>query len=96
MCLDHSDHHVLYAFRLIQRMGRTGRKRSGRIVVLVTEGKEERVSVLLPSHHMYSIDAYICVCSSSLFAKFGGWYSDLMCKSMEAAELCRTDTEKLE
>ncbi|XP_076312701.1 FA complementation group M [Tachypleus tridentatus] len=28
--------------RLIQRMGRTGRKRQGRIVVLVTEGKEEQ------------------------------------------------------
>ena len=29
--------------RLIQRMGRTGRKRQGRIVMLVTEGKEEQV-----------------------------------------------------
>ena len=29
--------------RLVQRMGRTGRKREGRIVVLVTEGQEERV-----------------------------------------------------
>lgn len=29
--------------RLVQRMGRTGRKRNGRIVVLVTEGKEEQV-----------------------------------------------------
>lgn len=29
--------------RLVQRMGRTGRKRDGRIVVLVTEGKEEQV-----------------------------------------------------
>ena len=28
--------------RLVQRMGRTGRKRDGRIVVLVTEGLEER------------------------------------------------------
>nr|XP_039253780.1 Fanconi anemia group M protein-like isoform X1 [Styela clava] len=28
--------------RLVQRMGRTGRKRKGRIVMLVTEGKEER------------------------------------------------------
>ena len=28
--------------RLVQRMGRTGRKRAGRIVVLVTEGKEEQ------------------------------------------------------
>ena len=28
--------------RLVQRMGRTGRKRDGRIVVLVTEGAEER------------------------------------------------------
>jgi len=29
--------------RLVQRMGRTGRKRHGRIVMLVTEGKEEQV-----------------------------------------------------
>ncbi|KAL3246877.1 hypothetical protein MRX96_057384 [Rhipicephalus microplus] len=28
--------------RLVQRMGRTGRKREGRIVVLLTEGKEEQ------------------------------------------------------
>lgn len=29
--------------RLVQRMGRTGRKREGRIVVLVTKGKEEQM-----------------------------------------------------
>lgn len=29
--------------RLVQRMGRTGRKRQGRIVMLVTQGKEEQV-----------------------------------------------------
>ena len=29
--------------RLIQRMGRTGRKRSGKIVVFINKGKEERV-----------------------------------------------------
>nr|XP_018669630.1 Fanconi anemia group M protein homolog isoform X2 [Ciona intestinalis] len=28
--------------RLVQRMGRTGRKRNGKIVMLITEGKEER------------------------------------------------------
>ena len=31
--------------RLVQRMGRTGRKREGRIVMLVTEGKEEQVGM---------------------------------------------------
>lgn len=31
--------------RLVQRMGRTGRKRQGRIVVILAEGREERVSV---------------------------------------------------
>jgi len=31
--------------RLVQRMGRTGRKRQGRIVMLVTQGKEEQVRV---------------------------------------------------
>lgn len=30
--------------RLVQRMGRTGRKRQGRIVMLMTEGKEASVS----------------------------------------------------
>ena len=30
--------------RLVQRMGRTGRKREGRVIILLTEGKEERVS----------------------------------------------------
>ena len=30
--------------RLVQRIGRTGRKRKGRIVVIVAEGKEEQVS----------------------------------------------------
>ncbi|KAL8589791.1 hypothetical protein ACOMHN_020794 [Nucella lapillus] len=29
--------------RLVQRMGRTGRKRQGRIVMLMTEGKEEQI-----------------------------------------------------
>ena len=29
--------------RLVQRMGRTGRRRSGRIVVIVAEGREEQV-----------------------------------------------------
>lgn len=32
--------------RLIQRMGRTGRQRQGRIVVILAEGREERVSSL--------------------------------------------------
>lgn len=31
--------------RLVQRMGRTGRKRQGRIVVILAEGREERVGV---------------------------------------------------
>lgn len=30
--------------RLVQRIGRTGRKREGRIIILVTKGKEEQVS----------------------------------------------------
>lgn len=31
--------------RLVQRMGRTGRKRQGRIVVILAKGREERVGV---------------------------------------------------
>lgn len=33
--------------RLIQRMGRTGRKRQGRIVVIVSQGREEQVIGIL-------------------------------------------------
>lgn len=33
--------------RLVQRMGRTGRRRQGRIVVILAEGREERVSAWL-------------------------------------------------
>eukprot|EP00095_Tigriopus_kingsejongensis_P003009 maker-scaffold170_size291898-snap-gene-0.16 protein:Tk03009 transcript:maker-scaffold170_size291898-snap-gene-0.16-mRNA-1 annotation:"hypothetical protein LOTGIDRAFT_127429" len=39
--------------RLVQRMGRTGRKRAGRIIVLVTEGKEEQTY----NQSMYSKNA---------------------------------------
>ena len=39
--------------RLVQRMGRTGRRRQGRIVMLVTEGKEEQVCSCL----LYTSDA---------------------------------------
>ena len=35
--------------RLVQRMGRTGRKRKGRIVMLLTKGKEEQVSTRGPA-----------------------------------------------
>lgn len=36
--------------RLVQRMGRTGRRRQGRIVLILAQGREERVSTssLLP------------------------------------------------
>lgn len=43
--------------RLVQRMGRTGRKRDGRIVVLVTEGKEEQV---LNKQFLYTWFPYDC------------------------------------
>lgn len=36
--------------RLVQRMGRTGRRRQGRIVVILAEGREERVRVCLELH----------------------------------------------
>lgn len=48
VCYDASNSPI----RLVQRMGRTGRKRNGRIVILVGEGKEEAVSSLI------SIDLY--------------------------------------
>eukprot|EP00112_Aurelia_sp_Birch-Aquarium-sp1_P016270 Seg3676.1 transcript_id=Seg3676.1/GoldUCD/mRNA.D3Y31 product="Fanconi anemia group M protein" protein_id=Seg3676.1/GoldUCD/D3Y31 len=39
ICFDASNSPI----RLVQRMGRTGRKRAGKIVILVTEGKEDQV-----------------------------------------------------
>jgi len=39
--------------RLVQRMGRTGRARSGRIIFLLTQGKEERVCKM---EHMVSLN----------------------------------------
>ena len=38
--------------RLVQRMGRTGRKRQGRIVIILAEGREERVSVFYSDLHL--------------------------------------------
>lgn len=35
--------------RLVQRMGRTGRRRQGRIVVILAEGREERVRIFTNS-----------------------------------------------
>lgn len=35
--------------RLVQRMGRTGRKRKGRIIMLLTEGREEQVMCIVGS-----------------------------------------------
>lgn len=40
ICFDVSQHSPI---RLVQRMGRTGRKRDGHIIVLVTHGKEHEV-----------------------------------------------------
>lgn len=42
--------------RLVQRMGRTGRKRQGRIVIILAEGREERVSVSYGDSHLKTID----------------------------------------
>ena len=39
VCFDSSNSPI----RLVQRMGRTGRKRDGKIVFLVSKGKEEEV-----------------------------------------------------
>lgn len=39
VCFDSSKSPI----RLVQRIGRTGRKRAGRIVMLIAEGKEEQV-----------------------------------------------------
>lgn len=41
ICFDVSQHSPI---RLVQRMGRTGRKRDGHIIILVTDGKEYEVT----------------------------------------------------
>lgn len=33
--------------RMIQRIGRTGRRKNGEVVILVTKGKEEQVTLLI-------------------------------------------------
>jgi superfamily II DNA/RNA helicase len=45
--------------RLIQRMGRTGRKREGRIIILLTEGREEQTykTSLAKKKNIYKIIA---------------------------------------
>lgn len=58
--------------RLIQRMGRTGRKRDGRIVILVTEGKEEQVLSHLVVHCSMHVKLSLFM---SLFIHVAGCYS---------------------
>lgn len=49
--------------RLVQRMGRTGRKRKGRIVMLVTEGKEEQV---MQSDFVMIYSLFVLYCITSV------------------------------
>lgn len=50
--------------RLVQRMGRTGRKRQGRIVVILAEGREDRVSVSKAGQNvLWSLEPTVC-CST--------------------------------
>ena len=49
--------------RLVQRMGRTGRKREGRIVMLVTEGKEDQVNPLCLHLQYNNILFVFCITS---------------------------------
>ena len=43
VCFDASSSPI----QLVQRMGRTGRKRNGRIAILIAEGKEEEVRIAI-------------------------------------------------
>lgn len=49
ICFDASNSPI----RLVQRMGRTGRKRNGKIVVLIGEGKEEAVDISIFNFSFY-------------------------------------------
>ena len=49
ICFDASSSPI----RLVQRMGRTGRKRAGKIIILVTEGKEDQVKCLFIVEGLY-------------------------------------------
>ncbi|XP_058285381.1 Fanconi anemia group M protein [Hylobates moloch] len=44
--------------RLVQRMGRTGRKRQGRIVVILSEGREERTQESTTGIHQLSLSEW--------------------------------------
>lgn len=76
---------------MIQRMGRTGRKRNGRVVVLVTEGEEERkftqsvhaanrVNRIL-SESLHNFDFYLGPKMMSLEAQ-----DNVICKEMSIEE----------
>lgn len=57
--------------RLVQRMGRTGRKRGGRIVVIVAQGKEEQVGGARSHTHFDSLGMGLGVVSSPIPRQLG-------------------------
>lgn len=74
ICFDISQHSPI---RLVQRMGRTGRKRDGHIIVLVTDGKEHEVTekkctlfVIFFAYAHYVVLFCILILLSKCFAEF--------------------------
>lgn len=63
ICFDVSQHSPI---RLVQRMGRTGRKRDGHIIVLVTDGKEHEVNFAI----LYTLCIYTYALSLQCNRKF--------------------------
>ena len=53
--------------RMIQRVGRTGRKREGRVVTLVSEGQEEKTYVHIPFNIMIILQIYLIIATSNYF-----------------------------
>lgn len=66
ICFDVSQHSPI---RLVQRMGRTGRKRDGHIIILVTDGKEHEVIKNI-IYYFTSLYIYMYICISILLKYF--------------------------
>ena len=52
--------------RMLQRMGRTGRKRKGRVVLLLTQGKEEESYKRAQSQYK---SVQVCECYKAYFSR---------------------------
>ena len=74
--------------RLVQRMGRTGRKRNGRIVTIVAAGKEEQVCLAI--YWIASANSNIVLCCTVLYCTTILYCTVLYCTVLYYTVLCCT------